>query len=60
MNREHEATLRSTLNKLEKTYQKILETQGYNLEVERIKLLFEMVKEQVKDANTHNTTSQTR
>lgn len=57
MNQEHEATLLATLSRLEKTYQKIIETQGYNQEVERIRLLFEMVKEQVKDANTHSTVS---
>jgi hypothetical protein len=60
MSQELHERLSSTLIKLEKTYQKMKESQSYNKEIERIKLLQELVKEQVKNENTDRSTRTTR
>ena len=47
-----EGELRETLRKLEKSGQKIVETRGYTKEVEKIKLLEELIREQLKHENS--------
>jgi hypothetical protein len=60
MKNEIESQLRSTLVRLEKTYQKMMATQTYNQDIERIKILYELVKEQVNCENSDRTTRSTR
>ena len=44
------------LQKLEKAYKQILETQAYNKETEKIRILQEMIREQIRNENTLPTT----
>lgn len=57
---EKENSLKKFLEKLEASAEKILGTQGYNQRAERIRILEELIKEQVANANTRSTTRQTR
>lgn len=43
------------LQNLETTYKELLLTQGFNKEVERIKILSELIKEQIPNENSHIT-----
>jgi hypothetical protein len=52
MEKKIENHLEASLQKLELAYRKILETQGYNKESEKIRILQEMIKEQTKHENT--------
>lgn len=56
MQKELDNYLSVALKRLEKAYNEILKTQGYNQEAERVQLLKELVKEQVKNENSSNTT----
>jgi hypothetical protein len=60
MKNEIVSQLRSTLVRLEKTYQKMMATQSYNQDIERIKILHELVKEQVNSENSDRTTRSNR
>jgi hypothetical protein len=52
---EVESYLKSTVKRLEKAYTEVVKTQGYTKEAERMRLLYEMAKEQVQNENTHPT-----
>ncbi len=52
MEKKLENYLETHLQKLELAYKKILETQGYNKETEKIRILQEMIKEQTSNENT--------
>lgn len=52
MEQKLENYLEGHLQKLEIAYKKILETQGYNKETEKIRILQEMIKEQTSNENT--------
>lgn len=56
MQKELENYLSLALKRLEQAYREILKTQGYSQEAERMQLLKELIKEQVKNENTHHTT----
>lgn len=45
---ESQALLKSILLRLEKVTEEVAKTQGYNAETEKLKLLLEMTREQVK------------
>lgn len=47
-----EGELREVLKKLEKSGQKIVETRGYTKEVEKLKLLEELIREQLNNENS--------
>ena len=56
MNKKIENHLEIHLQNLEIAYKKILETQSYNKETEKIRILQEMIREQAKNENTLPTT----
>jgi hypothetical protein len=56
MDKKLENHLETHLKKLEIAYRKILETQGYDKETEKIRILQEMIKEQTRNENTMHTT----
>lgn len=56
MDKKVETHLQLQLEKLEKAYKQVLETQGYNKETERIRILQEMIREQTRNENTLSTT----
>jgi hypothetical protein len=60
MAKDLEKHLTLALQRLEKAYEEILKTQGYTKDSEKLKLLTELTREQVKNENTDNTTRQTR
>lgn len=60
MAQDLEQHLTLALQRLEKAYEEILKTQGYTKDSEKLKLLTELTREQVKNENTDNTTRQTR
>ena len=47
--------LKSLLQKLEISAQKIVDTRGYTREVEKIRILQETIKEQITNENTRTT-----
>jgi hypothetical protein len=57
---EIEIKLQEILEKLEASAAKIVDTQGYNPQVERLHLLEELVREQVQNANPRSSTRQAR
>ena len=48
--------LKSVLERLEQSTQKIIETRGYTRDVKSLKLLEEMIREQLINANTRSST----
>lgn len=52
MDQKVENHLELQLQKLETAYKQILETQAYNKETEKIKILQEMIREQIRNENT--------
>ena len=56
MGQELEQYLTLALKRLEKAYEEILKTQGYTKDTEKLKMLVELTREQVKNENTSNTT----
>ena len=56
MQKELDSYLSTALLKLEEAYKQIVKTQSYNEEAERVQLLKELVKEQVKNENSSNPT----
>lgn len=56
MQKDLDTYLIEALKKLETAYSEITKAQSYNQESERIKLLSELVKEQVKNEDTSSAT----
>lgn len=54
MSQDLENYLKNAYEKLEMTYQQILKTQGYTADTEKLKLLCEMTREQIKNENTNS------
>lgn len=52
--------LKESLKQLEEAYLRIHSTSGYTKETEKMKILTELIKEQVRNENIDNTASQTR
>ena len=50
------AKLESTIQKLEESSQKIVETNGYSRDVSKIKALEELLREQLLSESSYNTT----
>ena len=55
-----EAVLKEFLQKLEASADKIVATQGYNQGTEKLKMVEELIKEQVIHANSRPAARQTR
>lgn len=53
---QDEAQLRAALQRLETSVQKILGTRGYSKDAKQLKLLHEMIREQLTNANTRSAT----
>jgi len=60
MSQDLEHYLILALQRLEKAYEQIINTQGYTRDSEKLKILVEMTREQVKNENTSHPTRQTR
>ena len=56
MQKELDNYLSVALKRLEKAYNEITKTQTYNEEAQNIKLLSELIKEQVQNENSSSTT----
>jgi hypothetical protein len=57
---ESEENLKQTLARLEDSIQKILNTRGYNKDAKSLKVLAEMIREQLTYANTRTSTRSIR
>lgn len=55
MSEKIEVFLEKQLEQLEKAYQEILKTKGFNQEAQKIAILKEMIKEQNPNENTMST-----
>lgn len=55
-----ESYLQGTLQKLEKTSESIVKSRGYTREVERLRILTELIKEQLANENTRSAARQVR
>ncbi|MGE4131757.1 MAG: hypothetical protein AB7F86_08960 [Bdellovibrionales bacterium] len=53
---QEEAKLRESLKRLEESSRKIIETSGYTGEVRSIRMLQEMIKEQLRNATASHST----
>lgn len=53
---EAQDKLKDALERLEKSAQKVVETRGYTKDVKSLKVLEEMIKEQLINANTRTST----
>jgi hypothetical protein len=60
MAQELEKYLTLALKRLEKASEEVLKTQGYNEDTETLKLLTELVREQVPHEDTRSTTGSSR
>lgn len=60
MQSEYKHNFSSVLKKLEKSFSELVQTKGYNKKSERIKILSELIREQLKNENTNSPTSKTR
>lgn len=56
MSEKIEAYLENQLKQLEKAYEEILKTKGFNQEAQKIAILKEMIKEQNPNENTMSAT----
>lgn len=56
MQNELESYLATALQKLETACAELMKQQGFNKETEKMKMLAELVKEQVKNENTRTAT----
>jgi hypothetical protein len=52
----NEDELKNALNRLEASVQKILNTRGYSKDAKHLKLLQELIREQLTNANTRHPT----
>jgi hypothetical protein len=57
---DQEKELRNALQRLEQSAQKVVETRGYTKEVAKIRLLEEIIREQLKNENSRTTTRPVR
>lgn len=57
---ELESHLIFALKRLEESSEQIIKTRGYTNEVEKVKVLEELIKEQLSYENTRNSTSSSR
>lgn len=55
-----EKDLRATLLRLEQSTQKLIETRGYTKEAAKMRLLEEIIREQLKNENPRNSTRTVR
>jgi CRISPR/Cas system-associated endonuclease Cas3-HD len=60
MSQDLEKHLQTALQRLEKAYEEILKTQGYTRDTEKLKMLVELTREQVRHENTRPHTRQNR
>jgi hypothetical protein len=60
MSEEKAQKLLASLARLETSSRKIVSTRGYNKDVKSLKLLEEMIKEQLQNANTRSSTRSIR
>ena len=60
MSQDLEKHLLTALQRLEKAYEEILKTQGYTRDTEKLKMLVELTREQVRNENTRPSTRQNR
>lgn len=60
MKKETAESLQRTLRRLEKTSEEILKTRGYNRDSRTLKILEEMIREQVGYENSNSTTRPVR
>jgi len=60
MSQDLEKHLQTALQRLEKAYEEILKTQGYTRDTEKLKMLVELTREQVRHENTRPSTRQNR
>jgi hypothetical protein len=58
MSQELENYLKLALQRLEKAYEEILKTQGYTRDTEKLKMLVELTREQVRNEDTRSSTRQ--
>jgi hypothetical protein len=59
-NYQMEAQLKESLTRLERTTEHIIKTNGYTTEAKKLRLLMELVKEQIKNENSMPATSAIR
>jgi hypothetical protein len=59
-NSKNAQNLKKSLGQLEKTAQQIVNTRGYTKDVENIKILSEMIREQLINENSVNTARKIR
>ena len=57
---DSEDKLRAALQRLEQSTQKVIETRGYTKDVKSLKVLEEMIREQLTNANTRSSTRSIR
>ena len=55
-----EKSLEQALKRLEDSAQRIIQTRGYVREVEKLRMLGELIKEQLKNENINHTTGKVR
>jgi hypothetical protein len=60
MKEDLESQLRAALTRLEASSQKIIETRGYDHDAARLRLLMEIIKEQLKNENSRPPTREIR
>lgn len=60
MKNDLEGTLKSALHRLEVSAKKIVETRGYGKDAARLRLLIEMIKEQLKNDDSRPPTRPVR
>ena len=56
---EMERKLKSSLDKLDGAAEKVVQTRGYTKEVKKIKMLSELIREQLTNENTRRSTGKT-
>ena len=57
---ESENRLKAAIQRLEKSASKIVNTRGYNKDASSLKILEEMIREQIINANTRSSTRTVR
>jgi hypothetical protein len=60
MQSEYKHHFSSVLKKLEKSFSELVQTNGYNKKSERVKILSELIREQLQNENTHYSARKTR
>jgi hypothetical protein len=57
---KNKSELEESLKRLDESARKIIKTRGYTREVEKIKMLEELIKEQLRNEDTRRSTSAPR